>query len=91
MHPWVAVADGVLGFWASARKVFPGMRAQRCWVHKTANVLNNLPKSVQLKARSDLHDIRQAETREDANKAFDHFLEKYKAKYPKCCETLNKD
>ncbi len=89
--PKVAVADGALGFWAAARKVFPEMREQRCWVHKTANVLNNLPKSVQPKAKSDLHDIWQAETREEANKAFDHFLEKYNAKYPKSCESLNKD
>lgn len=91
MTPKVAVADGALGFWAAARKVFPEMREQRCWVHKTANVLNNLPKSVQPKAKSDLHDIWQAETREEANKAFDHFLEKYNAKYPKSCESLNKD
>ena len=91
MAPKVAVADGALGFWAAARKTLPEMREQRCWVHKTANVLNNLPKSVQTKARSDLHNIWQAETREAANKAFDHFLEKYRAKYPKACETLNKD
>lgn len=73
--PKVAVIDGALGFWAAARKVFPEMREQRCWVHKTANVLNNLPKSVQPKATSDLHDIWQPETREEANKAFDHFFE----------------
>ncbi len=91
MTPKVAVADGALGFWAAARKVFPEMREQRCWVHKTANVLNNLPKSVQPKAKSDIHDIWQAETREAANKAFDHFVEKYKAKYPKACECLRKD
>ena len=91
MAPKVAVADGALGFWAAARKTLPEMREQRCWVHKTANVLNNLPKSVQTKARSDLHNIWQAETREAANKAVDHFLEKYRAKYPKACETLNKD
>ena len=91
MTPKVAVADGALGFWAAARKVFPEMREQRCWVHKTANVLNRLPKSVQPKAKSDLHDIWQAETRESANGAFDHFLEKYKAKYPKSCESLSKD
>lgn len=91
MAPKVAVADGALGFWAAARKTFPEMREQRCWVHKTANVLNNLPKSAQTKAKSDLHNIWQAETREAANKAFAHFLEKYRAKYPKACETLNKD
>ncbi len=91
MTPKVAVADGALGFWAATRKVFPEMREQRCWVHKTANVLNNLPKSVQLKAKSDIHDIWQAETRETANQAFDHLLEKYRTKYPRACETLNKD
>jgi putative transposase len=89
--PKVAIADGALGFWAAARKVFPETREQRCWVHKTANVLNNLPKSVQPKAKSDLHDIWQAETREAANKAFDHFVEKYDAKYHKACECLRKD
>ena len=91
MTPKVAVADGALGFWAAARKVFPEMREQRCWVHKTVNVLNNLPKSVQPKAKSDLHDIWQAETREAANKAFDYFQEKYNKKYPKACESLIKD
>ena len=91
MSPKVAVADGALGFWAAARKVFPEMREQRCWVHKTANVLNNMPKSVQPKAKSDIHDIWQAETREAASKAFDHFLDKFSAKYPKACETLSKD
>ena len=76
---------------AAARKVFSEMREQRCWVHKTANVLNKLPKSVQPKAKSDIHDIWQAETRKAANTAFDHFLEKYDAKYPKACECLRKD
>ena len=91
MTPKVAVADGALGFWAAARKVFSEMRQQRCWVHKTATVLNKLPKSVQPKAKSDIHDIWQAETRKAANTAFDHFLEKYDAKYPKACECLRKD
>ncbi len=60
-------------------------------MHKTANVLNHLPKSVQPKAKADLHEIWQAETRESATKAFDHFLEKYGAKYPAACECLKKD
>ena len=89
--PKIAVGDGALGFWAALRKQFPETREQRCWVHKTANVLNSLPKSVQPKAKSDLHDIWQAETREDATTAFDHFLEKYNAKYPQACERLTKD
>jgi transposase-like protein len=89
--PKLAIADGALGFWAAARKVFPETREQRCWVHKTANVLNCLPKSVQSRAKSDLHEIWQAETRESANTAFDNFLEKYNAKYNKACECLRKD
>jgi putative transposase len=91
LDPKVAVADGALGFWAAVRKVFSEIREQRCWVHKTANVLNNLPKSIQPKAKADLHEIWQAETREAANQAFDYFLEKYGAKYEKACECLKKD
>ncbi len=89
--PKLAVGDGALGFWAALRKIFPETKEQRCWVHKTANVLNNLPKSVQPKAKGDLHEIWRAETRETANQAFDHFLEKYAAKYAKACECLKKD
>lgn len=89
--PKIAVGDGALGFWAALRKVFSETREQRCWVHKTANVLNKLPKSVQPKAKADLHEIWQAETRADALTAFDEFLEKYDAKYPKACNCLRKD
>jgi len=89
--PKLAVGDGALGFWAALRKMFPATQEQRCWVHKTANVLNNLPKSIQPKAKGDRHEIWQAETREKAHQAFDHFLEKYTAKYAKACECLNKD
>jgi len=89
--PKLAVGDGALGFWAALRKLFPQTKEQRCWVHKTANVMNNLPKSVQPKAKGDLHEIWQAETRETAGQAFDHFLEKYSAKYVKACECLKKD
>jgi putative transposase len=89
--PKVAVGDGALGFWAALRKVFPETREQRCWVHKTANVLNNMPKSVQPKAKGDLHEIWQAATKAEAEKAFKDFLEKYEAKYPKACECLKKD
>lgn len=89
--PKLAVGDGALGFWAALREVFPETREQRCWVHKTANVLNKMPKSVQPKAKADLHEIWQAETREEANRAFDHFLEKYAAKYEGACECLKKD
>jgi transposase-like protein len=89
--PKLAMGDGALGFWAALRKVFGETREQRCWVHKTANVLNKLPKSVQPRAKSDLHEIWQAETRESANQAFDTFLEKYSAKYASACECLAKD
>ena len=89
--PKLAVGDGALGFWAALREVFSDTREQRCWVHKTANVLNRMPKSVQPKAKADLHEIWQAETREQANAAFDHFLEKYAAKYEAACECLKKD
>ena len=89
--PKIAVGDGALGFWAALRKVFPDTVEQRCWVHKTANVLNVMPKSVQPKSKGDLHEIWQAETRASANKAFDHFLEKYDAKYPAACQCLRKD
>jgi len=89
--PKVAVGDGALGFWKALRKVYPKTREQRCWVHKTANVLNKLPKSLQAKAKSDLHEIWMAETRENANAAFDRFVEKYGAKYPRAVNCLTKD
>ena len=91
VDPKLATGDGALGFWAALRKVYPATREQRCWVHKTANVLNKLPKGVQPKAKADLHQIWMAETRAAAGKAFDAFLEKYQAKYPAACECLKKD
>jgi len=89
--PKIAVGDGALGFWAALRKIFSETKEQRCWVHKTANVLNTMPKSVQPKAKGNIHEIWQAETKADAQTAFDHFLEKYDAKYQKACECLWKD
>lgn len=71
--------------------MFPQARVQRCWVHKTANVLGKMPKSLQPRAKADLHEIWMAETREAANAAFDVFVEKYSAKYPKAVECLVKD
>ncbi|MCA9179010.1 MAG: IS256 family transposase [Planctomycetales bacterium] len=91
LAPQLATGDGALGFWAALRKVYPETREQRCWVHKTANVLNKMPKSVQPRAKSDLHEIWMAETRAEATKAFDRFLEKYGAKYEGACECLRKD
>jgi len=89
--PKLAVGDGALGFWAALRKVFGETREQRCWVHKTANVLNDLPKGKQGKAKSMLHDIWMAETKADADKAFDLFIETWQAKYPKAAACLAKD
>ena len=91
IDPKIAVGDGALGFWAALREVCPETGEQRCWVHKTANVLNKMPRSVQPKAKNDLHEIWQAETKENAEKAFDAFLEKYQAKYAAACECLRKD
>lgn len=91
LPPSLAVGDGALGFWAAMRKVLPTTREQRCWVHKTANVLDKMPRSVQGKAKADLHEIWMAETREKAEKAFDTFIAKYEAKYPKAVECLAKD
>jgi len=89
--PEVATGDGALGFWSALREIFPTTKEQRCWVHKTANVLNKLPKSLQAKAKSMLHDIWMAETRKAANEAFDMFVETFEAKYPKAVECLVKD
>jgi transposase-like protein len=89
--PLLAVGDGALGFWAALDEVFPDTRRQRCWVHKTANVLNALPKSLQAKAKADLHEIWMAPTRAQAITAFDHFLKTYGAKYPKATDKLAKD
>jgi putative transposase len=87
----VAVGDGALGFWAALREVYPATKEQRCWVHKTANLLNGLPKSQQPKAKERIHEIWMAATKEDATKAFDKFVEIYEAKYPKVAECLAKD
>ncbi len=72
--PQLAIGDGAMGFWAALDEIFPASRQQRCWMHKTMNVLNCLPKSAQPKAKQALHAIWQAETKDDANKAFDLFM-----------------
>ena len=89
--PQLAIGDGALGFWQALRKIHSGTREQRCWMHKTGNVLNKLPKSKQPKAKSMLHDIWMADTREEAGKAFDLFVESYQLKYPGAAECLAKD
>jgi putative transposase len=89
--PKLAVGDGALGFWKALIKAFPETRHQRCWVHKTANVLDKLPKSVQPKVKSALHEIYLAETRQAAHKAFDSALRRFEDKYPKAMGCLEKD
>ena len=89
--PSLAVGDGALGFWKALRQVWPTTREQRCWVHKTANVLDKLPKGQQPKAKAMLHDIWQAATKGEAEKAFDLFVATWQAKYPKAAECLVKD
>lgn len=89
--PKLAVGDGALGFWSALAKVFPATKQQRCWVHKTANVLNKLPKGQQPRAKQMLHEIWLSGTREEAYKAFDLFVRTYQAKYPKAADCLLKD
>ena len=89
--PELAVGDGALGFWKALAKVYDNTRWQRCWVHKTANVLNKLPKSIQAKAKEKLHMIWMAPEKDEAEKHFDDFIEIYEAKYPKAAECLKKD
>lgn len=89
--PELAIGDGALGFWKAIRQVYGETREQRCWVHKTANVLNDLPKGKQPKAKSMLHDIWMAETKAEVQKAFDLFVETFQAKYAKATECLAKD
>jgi putative transposase len=91
IDPKLATGDGALGFWKALPKVFPTTRTQRCWVHKTANVLDKLPKRLQPRAKEAIHNIWMADTREAAHQAFDAFLATYSAKYPKACECLAKD
>lgn len=91
IDPKLAIGDGALGFWKALRQVYPKTREQRCWVHKTANVLDNLPKRLQPEAKQKLHDIWMADTRQHASEAFDLFLKTYEAKYPKAVECLAKD
>jgi transposase-like protein len=91
LPPKLAVGDGGLGFWAALRKVYPATREQRCWVHKTANVLDKLPKSMQGKAKRAVHDIYLAESRQASEQALDQFVALYQAKFPKAVDCLEKD
>ena len=89
--PKLAVGDGALGFWAALREVYPGCREQRCWVHKTVNILDKMPKSVQGKAKGMLHEMWQAPTKEKALGAYEHFLTSWQEKYPKAVDCLRED
>ena len=91
IDPKLATGDGALGFWKALPQVHPSTREQRCWVHKTANVLDKLPKRLQGEAKDKIHQIWMAPTKADADKAFDLFLATYEAKYPKATECLSKD
>jgi len=89
--PELAVGDGALGFWKALTKKWPTTRQQRCWVHKTANVLNKVPKAMQPKIKEALHDIWMADTRKNAHKAFDSCLNRFEDKYPGAMKCLEKD
>ena len=89
--PELAVGDGALGFWKAISKAYDTTRWQRCWVHKTANVLNKLPKSLQAKAKDRLHQIWMADDKAEAEQNFDAFIQTYEAKYPQAVECLVKD
>jgi len=91
IDPKLATGDGALGFWAALAKVYPGTKQQRCWVHKTANVLNKMPKALHGQATSMLHEVWMAETKAAANKAFDVFCQRFGAKYAAAVECLGKD
>ena len=91
ISPKLAVGDGALGFWSALGEVFPTTREQRCWVHKTANILDKMPKSIQPKAKAAIHDIYMADTKKEALVAYEHFINLYSDKYPKAVECLTKD
>jgi transposase-like protein len=89
--PALAKAGGAFGFWKALGEVWPTTREQRCWVHKTANILNKMPKSLHTKAKRALQEIWMAETKKDAVKAFDAFVETYQIKYDRAADCLTKD
>ena len=89
--PELAVADGGLGFWPALEEVFPGSKEQRCWVHKTANILDKMPKSVHSAAKKKIHEMYLSSTKKEALEAYDDFLALFEDKYPKACTCLRKD
>lgn len=91
VSPSLAIGDGALGFWSALEEEFPRCRQQRCWVHKTANILDKMPKSVQTNAKRMIHEIYMSPTKDTALKAYDEFLTHYSAKYPAACKCLEKN
>jgi putative transposase len=89
--PMLATGDGALGFWKALKQVYPGTRTQRCWVHKTVNVLDKLAHGQQVSGKKMLHEIWMAATKDDALKALGKFAATYQAKFPKAVECLLKD
>ena len=89
--PKLAIGDGALGFWAALEEEFPSCQAQRCWVHKTANVLDKMAKSLQIDAKKLLHEMYLAPNKKKALESFHQFFDLYEAKYPKACHSLLKD
>jgi putative transposase len=89
--PVLAIGDGALGFWAAVREVWPETGEQRCWVHRIANVLDKLPKSLQPRAKQALHEMMYAETRAAAAREITRFTQEYGAKYPKAVASLTVD
>jgi len=90
-EPQLAIGDGALGFWKALSEVFPDTKHQRCWVHKTANVLNKLPKKQQRQAKAGLWEIYRAETKANATDSYNRFINTYQVKYPEATECLAKD
>jgi putative transposase len=89
--PKLAIGDGSLGFWIALQEEYGPVAQQRCWVHKTANVLDKMAKSVQGKAKQLIHEMYLAPTRKAALAAYDQFISSYQAKFPKACQCLEKD
>lgn len=91
IEPKLAVGDGALGFWAALREIYSDTKEQRCWVHKTMNILDKMPKAVQGHAKTMIHQMYMAPTKQFALKAYEQFIAQYESKYPKACECLQKD
>jgi transposase-like protein len=91
INPSLAIADGGLGFWAALREVYPETEEQRCWVHKTANILDKMPKNIQSKAKKMIHNMYLAENKKTAISEYKFFIKTFEDKYPGAVECLTKD